>query len=620
MCGIIGSWGKFTEEEVCVAAKSIAHRGPDAFASYAHNNVVLAHHRLSILDLTSNGAQPYQFEHLIVVFNGEIYNYQAIRETLISHGYEFTSNSDTEVVIKAFHKWGARAVDSFTGMFAFAIYDKREDCIFLFRDRMGVKPLYYSLENGLTFGSELRAVLPFLTSREIDQSAVYEYFRVGYISRSKTIYKQINKLLPGHYLHYKNRQASIKKYWSIEDAAQALELHSERKWKERVEQLMIDAFSLRMVSDVPVGVFLSGGIDSSLVSSILQKHYGNIHTFTISFNDERYNEAPYARKIAQYLGTNHTEFTLDVADAYDILNKFYDIYDEPFADSSGIPSTVVSKLAAKAGVKVVLSADGGDELFAGYNHYQTSFDLYNKIKGLPSIAKSLAGQSANIAYQSKIFKLFFNGNLEHKTATFKELINSKHLGQFYHAYIANQASSEMSSLLLHPVTETGNDLLREDISGLMFHDLQHYLPDDLLVKMDRATMFNSIEGREPFLDHRLVELSCKMPLDFKIRNGESKWILKEILADYIPREYFIRPKKGFSIPIFRWFSEHLDHLFDEYLSRDKIKATGIFNVDEVMHERKKYNWNRRHGKEANIEKMWRLLSFMMWWEKWHLQL
>ena len=376
MCGIIGSRGPFSKEAISKAAKSIKHRGPDAFGIYAHTDVVLAHYRLAILDLSENGAQPYHFENLTVVFNGEIYNYREIRQLLIQAGYSFSSDSDTEVLIKSFHKWGCKAVERFIGMFAFCLYDRNDDSLYLFRDRLGVKPLYYSTEGGLIFGSELRTLLPFLSTRTLDAESLNEYFRLGYISKHRTIYNSAKKLLPGHYLHYKNGAATLHRYWSVQEAATESKYQSEADWKEEIESLMVDAFRLRMVSDVPVGVFLSGGVDSSLVTAILQKHYGNIHTFTIGFDDERYNEAPYASQISAFLGTNHTEFRLDVNDAYEVLTHFYDVYDEPFADSSGIPSTVVSGLAAKAGIKVVLSADGGDELFGGYSHYEKKPSVY----------------------------------------------------------------------------------------------------------------------------------------------------------------------------------------------------------------------------------------------------
>lgn len=617
MCGIIGTIGNRTEAEIAQAAKSIAHRGPDAFGIYRYNNCILAHHRLAIIDLTENGAQPYHFEHLSLVFNGEIYNYQFIREELIKEGYQFISDSDTEVLIKAFHKWGVNAVQRFAGMFAFAVYDKNQEALYLFRDRIGIKPVYYSLDNGLSFCSELRGIMSFLNSKEIDTASLYEYFRVGYISEQKTIFKSARKLLPGEYLLYKNNQATFHKYWSVEDAiANDSQQLSADEWKEKIHQQMITSFSEHMISDVPVGVFLSGGIDSSLVTAILQKHYGSIHSFTIGFDDERYNEAPFAKQVATHLGTNHTEFTLRLDDAKDMMLSFYDIYDEPFADSSGIPTTIVSKLAAQSGIKVVLSADGGDELFAGYGHYFKAESLYKKLHQSSKIASSLYSAFSKGVLSSGALNTVFYKNAEHKLATLYELIQTKNPTNFYHAFLANQAKDEVDKLVKYPVAEQQFKIYKEGVEDFMMHDLHHYLPDDLLVKSDRATMYNSIEGREPFLDHRLIELAMQMPFDLKYKNGSTKWILKEILAEYIPRAYFERPKKGFSIPIFQWFSTNLDELFHHYLQPEKIRATGLLNENEVAREIKKYNYFKRQGTEANMEKMWRILSFMMWWEKW----
>lgn len=616
MCGIIGSIGKYNEQDIRAAAATIAHRGPDAFGLYAHNNVVFAQHRLSILDLSEKGNQPYHFEHLMLVYNGEIYNFREIKKELTAAGYSFDSGSDTEMVIKSFHYWGVSAVNKFIGMFAFAVYDKNDNSIYLFRDRLGVKPLYYTVSDGLVFGSELRAILPFLKDKTIDNTALYEYFRVGYISGEKTIYKHAKKLKPGSYLHFKNNNTQISTYWMLQDIPE-LSYSSVEEWKEILHQTMIDAFRLRMVSDVPVGIFLSGGIDSSLVTSILQQHYGNIHTFTIGFNDDRYNEAPFARKVADHLGTNHTELTLTVSDAAEMFDHFYDIYDEPFADSSGIPSTIVSRLAAREGVKVVLSANGGDELFAGYNHYSAAMKLFNRFNGTTPVVRKMMNHVTAALSKTGILKSVFYNNIEHKIAVLNELSRTKELGNFYHAFLANQSDIELKNLLKMPVSEGNIRLLRQDMNGLMMHDILSYLPDDLLVKTDRATMYNSIEGREPFIDHRIVSLAFQMPLDLKWREGTTKWILKEILAGYVPRQLFERPKKGFSIPIFKWFSQHMDQLFEQYLHPDMISKTGLFNEDEVTREYRKYLYFKKRGQESNIEKMWRILSFMMWWEKWH---
>lgn len=621
MCGISGYIGTFNEHGKDVSARSIAHRGPDAFGIYNNGDVTLAHHRLSIIDLTAGANQPFHFEHLTMVFNGELYNFADVRKELEALGYSFTTSSDTEVLIKAFHKWGKDCISRFIGMFAFAIHDKSDDSIYLCRDRMGVKPLFYSLENGLIFGSEMRTIIPLLKSKEPDHDSVYEYFRMGFISRDRTIFRNAKKLLPGHYLHYKNGKATITAYWKAEDVLKnSIPDRSAEEWEQEIHDLMIDAFSKRMIADVPVGIFLSGGVDSSLVASILQKNYGNIHTFTIGFDDERYNEAHIARGIATHLGTQHTEFTLNISDAHDTLNNFYNIYDEPFADSSGIPTTIVSGMAANAGIKVVLSGDGGDELFCGYGRFTQVPALYNKITKAPYPIRKAVGSMAEGTKSSGLLNSFYNGNIEHKATAAGELLSSRDLSEFYDNYVANQTYSELSALLKNVPVKSYTDLISEDMDGLMFHDMLHYLPDDLLVKVDRATMYNSIEGREPFLDHRLVELALQVPNRFKYKDGQSKWILRNILRKYVPDELHNKRKMGFSIPIFKWFSQHMDNMFDHYLSPERLERTGIFDTAEVLREYKKYKWNKKHNKEYNIEKMWRILSFLMWWDKWYEKL
>jgi asparagine synthase (glutamine-hydrolysing) len=621
MCGISGYIGTFNEHDIKTSAQSIAHRGPDAFGMYIDGDVTLAHHRLSIIDLSENANQPFHFEQLTLIFNGELYNYVDVKEELLKLGYTFDTHSDTEVLIKAFHKWGKDCINRFIGMFAFAMYDKTDRSIYLCRDRVGVKPLYYSLESGLVFGSEMRTIIPLLKDKEPDHNSVYEYFRMGYISREKTIFKNAKKLLPGHYLHYKEGKSTITPFWKAEDAFKtSIPDRNEKEWEDELHTLMIDAFSKRMIADVPVGIFLSGGVDSSLVASILQKNYGNIHTFTVGFDDERYNEAHIAKGIASHIGTNHTEFTLNMSDAHETLQSFYDIYGEPFADSSGIPTTIVSRLAAKAGIKVVLSGDGGDELFCGYSRFTEAPAFFNKMNHIPYALRNLAGSVAEGLKNKGLLNNFYNGNIEHKATAAAEWLRDKDLGEFYNSYVANQTHSELTAMLKHTPPKPHTPLISDDVDGLMFYDMQHYLPDDLLLKMDNATMYNSIEGREPFLDHRIIEMALQMPQRLKCKDGQSKWILRNILRKYVPDELHNKRKMGFSIPIFKWFSEYMDSLFEHYLAPERLDKTGIFNTNEVLREYKKYKWNKQHNKEYNIEKMWRILSFMMWWDKWYEKL
>lgn len=619
MCGIIGAVGQFNLQEIKHVAGTISHRGPDDFDIYSNDKMVFAQHRLAIIDLSPKGRQPYHFEHLTLIYNGEVYNYKSIRKELEKAGYHFESTSDTEVIIKSFHYWGVDCVQRFRGMFAFAVYNNLEESLYLFRDRMGVKPLYYTInEKGIVFGSELRTIIPFITNKEFDNKAIYEYFRLGYVSGDRTIYKNIKKLLSAHCLVYKQREVAINSYWSLEAIHTSQDTRkTTEEWQEELHQTMIEAFRMRMESDVPVGVFLSGGIDSSLVTAILQKHHGNINTFTIGFNDDRYNEAPYAKSVAAHIGTHHTELTMTVKDAAEMFDKFYDIYDEPFADSSGIPTAVVSHLARQHGVKVVLSANGGDELFAGYKHYFSALSLFDKFNNASSFSKKFLKSISGSLFKSGLLNGIFYNNIEHKIAVLNELSSITGLGDFYRAFLANQSHLELDNLLLNGKDEDSILFKREGIEGMLRHDHATYLPDDLLLKSDRATMFNSIEGREPFLDHKLVELAYQLPIHLKYNKNDTKIILKDILAQYVPRQLFERPKKGFSIPIFKWFSQHMDQLFEHYLNPAMVSKVGIFNVDEVEREYKKYHYFKSRGQESNIEKMWRLLSFMMWWDKWH---
>jgi asparagine synthase (glutamine-hydrolysing) len=616
MCGISGYIGAaFTDQQLQRSSACLHHRGPDANGFFYDAHVGLAHRRLSIIELSDKGAQPYEFENYVLVFNGELYNYQSVRALLIKQGYDFISNSDTEVLIKAFHCWGVSSIKYFTGMFAFAIYDKQSKKMFLFRDRIGVKPLYYTVNNGVAFASELRSVKCFVENVSLDQNSIWEYFRIGYITGKKSIYNEINKLEAGHFLEFHKGNTSLHSYWQMQYSE--TETDTGVDWKSELHTLMQDAFSQRMVADVPVGVFLSGGIDSSLVAAILQNKHGSINTFTIGFNHSKFDESKYAKKVADHLGTVHNEFIIDANEALPILQNFYDVYDEPFADSSGIPTILISRLAKENGVKVVLSADGGDELFSGYTHYSRVLSLFRSFSKKPASLRKATSILLEKIYDANFFKSYFSYNLEHRVAAIAELSREKNFIDFYNAVIGNQASRELSRLLNSdkPLLSYRNFEKDEQLTQLMLWDLNYFLTDDLLVKMDRATMYNSIEGREPFLDHRLIEMAFKMPNNLKVHQGTNKWIVKEILAEYLPRVLFDRPKKGFSIPIFDWFSSELDDLFKYYFTASRLGMVDVLNSKEVIHEYEKYKFYKQRKQEYNIEKMWRILSFMMWWDR-----
>lgn len=615
MCGIAGFYNvRVDQKQIDALIQNLIHRGPDGQHFYTRNDTGLIHTRLSIIELSDLGSQPYKFEDLVLVFNGELYNYQEVREELKKKGYTFLSNSDTEVLIKAFHCWGEQCISRFIGMFAFAIYDQAQDSIWLFRDRLGVKPLYYSFNNNsLIFASELRALSVLDHSKEIDLQSVYYYFRFGYVPAHLSIFKSVSKLEAGHYLKIDRTGIKKEKYWSPSFSID----HSktEDKWVDEFEELMISAFRYRMVSDVPVGVFLSGGIDSSLLASILRKYFGEIHSFTIGFEQPEFDESSYARKVAEHLSINHTEKLLGLSEAERILGDFYSIYDEPFADTSGIPTSFVAQLAKQNGMKVVLSADGGDELFGGYTHYQNGLSLDQKVLGLPAgIRKMLAG-TLGIALPGSVRKSISSFNLEHKTHALEELLHAKNSTQLFEALIANQSQDEITNLINYSggYLSQGSDI--DPLQQMMKWDLQYYLTDDLLVKVDRATMYHGIECREPLLDHRLIELASTIPVGLRIKNGTGKYLERKLLQRYVPKEFFERKKQGFSIPIFAWFSEKLDGMFKIFLSRESLSKVPFLNSAEVEREYSKYLRYKRKGKQYNIEKMWRLLSFMLWWNK-----
>lgn len=618
MCGIVGFNNKDTKK-LEMMLQSIHHRGPDDQGKYEYDDFSLGHVRLSILDLSPLGSQPMSYDHLVTVYNGELYNFEEIKKELMAFGYEFDSHSDSEVVLKAYHKWGIKAVDKFIGMFAIAIYDKQEQTITLIRDRVGVKPLYYYHNgNEFVFASELKPIMKYKDDLKISKDALYEFFQFGYISSNLSIFENCFKLSAGHYgvFDINNSSFKIKEYWSILPYFKMPKFEkSEEELIDDLENLLIDAFKYRMVSDVPVGVFLSGGIDSSVVAAILQKHYGNIHTFTIGFKEAKYNEATYAKQVAKHLGTNHTEKFLDSAQAKEILDNFVDIYDEPFGDSSGIPTTLVSQVAKDAGIKVVLSADGGDEIFCGYERYWYSYHIGKAIFKLPKfVRKSLAGlmDIVGVKNASKLIKI---KNFEHKYNQLSEMLKDDSWQAIYEKLIHNAKNYEIKELLgvVKTIDEKSFSVGEKEhpMQGMMLWDYHRYLPDDILVKVDRATMYQSIEGREPLLDHRIAEFMAQVPFALKYKDGTSKYLLRKVLERYIPKELIDRPKMGFGIPMFEWFGGDLRDLFEVYFTKDKLSRHNLLNYEYIQKEYQKL----KEDSALNINKLWFILVFQMWYER-----
>lgn len=573
--------------------------------------------RLSILDLSDLGKQPMTYEHLTVVLNGEIYNYKSIQKELIQSGYQFESNSDTEVVLKAFHAWGLQSVENFRGMFAFAIYDANESKLCLCRDRVGKKPLYYSFQNGkFVFGSEIKVFFHtkhFQTT--LDQSSVKSFINYGCIPHPHTILQGVIKAETGAWtiLDLSNFNLHVQYYWEY------ARLYEKEKFSgtfqeavKETERIAQEAFELRMVSDVPVGIFLSGGYDSTLVASLLQKdRTDKLHTFNIGFSDG-VDESKDATRIAKHLGTHHTSYIFNQKDAMELIHLLPELYDDLIADISCVPTIMVSKLARNE-VTVALSGDGGDELFGGYNGfrgYSKKLELLNKIP-FPSLVGHVLKSSSNL----------FKGNWNHLQKKFEgigETLLANESDKLYQLYIhQNGVPLEILSQLFDdkaPIyfPEKSNINYRNSLDELYVLGVDFVLRDLFLVKLDRATMGFSLEGRMPFLDHVLMEFAATLPLDFKNDGIMSKKPIREIVHQYVPKEIMDRPKVGFDFPIYEWLKNDLSYLLEEYLSEKAIKESMIFNPEYVRALVVKFKNNSLRYDFL----IWRIIFFQMWYKRW----
>lgn len=632
MCGISG-FADFTKKSgkdvLEKMNRMLAHRGPDGEGYGLYNDpaatIGLGHRRLSIIDLTEGGRQPQSFQSLYITFNGEIYNYAEIKKELELKGHEFHSHSDTEVILHAYKEWGNACLQKFIGMFALVIYDEGNQKLFACRDRAGVKPFFYYMKDGLfLFGSELKALLQhpgFI--KEINTDAAAAYMQYGYVPTPHCIFKNTCKLKPGHFLELDLTKQSMltTQYWNVYDAYNKPLLNiSLPDAVNETERILSTAFQYRMVSDVPVGVFLSGGYDSACVTALLQKNNTEkIKTFTIGVPDAGLNEAPYAKETAAHLGTDHTEYYCTAKEALEIVPQLPFFYDEPFADSSAIPTSLVSKIAREK-VTVALSADAGDEIFAGYNRYDYIMKYGKKLQQIPRVMRRSAAAVMEMVPANAIPLLnkqyLFHSRYE-KVKTFLKNPSEKNILK----NITQQMSDDtVAGLFKKPIrvlsSAFDSEELEEDnysmLSYMMSIDYQTYLLDDILQKVDRATMSVSLEGREPFLDQHIIEWAAQLPMDFKYNNGNKKFILKEIVHRYIPKEMMDRPKMGFGIPISGWLTNDLKHFVDRYFDEAFIIKQDIFNNAEVQRIKKSFY----NGKKERAEKIWFLLMFQMWYDKW----
>lgn len=578
MCGIVGlidfKNSTINPEVIKEAANILAKRGPDNLGFWTEQNVGLGHRRLSILDLSPAGNQPMISNdgRYVIVYNGEIYNFQELRTDLDSNPHNWRSNCDTEVIIKSYEKWGVDCLKRFHGMFALAIWDRHNKTLFAARDRMGVKPFYYHYSSHcFAFGSRPK-VLPFIAnniSKEIDEQALRFYLEMGYIPAPYHIYKDIKKLPPAHYLILRGDKIHIQRYWDFR------QIRPEDSWQKRKEEDLVDELDYivskcvkyRMISDVPIGAFLSGGLDSSVVVALMKKYANDsVKTFTIGFTENKYDEAIYANNVAKHLGTEHYCEYMKMEDLLSLLPAFFEEYDEPLSDNSTFPTMAVSKMTRKH-VKVSLSGDGGDELFGGYDYYQLA-EIINPFLGAPKIFKNIIGSFIGIVPRHRLKLL---ASVLQKPNDVTSFAFMRSIGKDFGDVIFPEITMRTKSIydLFSETAQIFPSNLHVSEKAMRL-DATHTLPDDYLQKVDIASMAFSLEARDPLLDQELVEWSMKLPVRWKIRGLHKKYLLKKLAYRYIPPKILDRPKHGFEVPIDLWLRNQLRDWAEEQFNNKKL--------------------------------------------------
>jgi len=622
-------------------AHRIQSRGPDDAGVWTDTaaGLALAHRRLSIIDLSPAGHQPMRSPcgRYTLVFNGEIYNHQDLRVNLESEGgaFEWRGHSDTETLLAALRHWGLQgALSRLNGMFAFALWDAEERTLFLARDRMGEKPLYYGRNGGVfLFGSELKALAAHPEWRgEIDRDALALYMRHNYVPAPWSIYQGIAKLSPAHFVAIREDGRKVGEpvcYWDLgRIAEQGISAADGRgrpeELTEELDALLRDAVGRRMAADVPLGAFLSGGYDSTIVAALMQVQSERpIKTFTIGFHEEGYDEARHAKAVAEHLGTEHTELYVTPEQAMAVIPKLPTIYDEPFSDSSQIPTFLVSQLA-RHHVTVTLSGDGGDELFCGYNRYVLGYRVWRKLRLLPAPLRKLlswgcvhAPGHALDAVQRRLPKRLQVSNLADRLPKLGEVLTHRNGDSFYRQLVSH--AKEPDKLVLG-ATEPDTVLNRPDdmpvLPGMrermMYLDMMTYLPDDILTKVDRASMAVSLEARVPLLDHRLVEFAWRVPTEYKYRDGQGKWLLRQVLYRYVPKALMERPKMGFGVPIEQWLRGPLREWAESLLEPVRLRDEGFIEPTSVRRM-----WDEHvSGARRWHYPLWDILMFQAWLEQW----
>lgn len=610
MCGIAGIIGHSSLSTLQKMNAAQAHRGPDAEGCFhnENNTVFLGHQRLSIIDLSASANQPMHSHcnRYVMVFNGEVFNYQTIAKKL---NRSWKTHSDTEVILEAFVEWGDDFVHELNGMFTIAIYDKQQNFTYFFRDRLGVKPLYYSIiDQVLYFASELKSLLAAIPTASLhhNQQAIIDFLQLGYIPKPFTIYEEVYKFPAGAKGYYNGQEMAVTYYWKAEEKIkkESYPVQNIQTAKEELKSLLEDAVRIRMIADVPFGTFLSGGIDSSLVTAMAQKASKSpINSFSIAMRDAKFNEIQYASAVAKHLKTKHHIFEVSEADTLEHLHQMTEAYDEPYADSSALPTLLVSRLA-RTQVTMTLSGDGGDELFQGYGMYTWANRLNNPLV--------------------RTFKPILVGLLKQMPEKFKrgaQVFDYPHPARIpTHIFSQEQylfSETEIAKLLINPSKniasvrnyfDTKRPLNAAEKQALF--DIKYYLPDDLLVKVDRASMQYALETRTPFLDYRVVEFALNLPYSFKVQGDTSKYVLKEVLYDYVPKNFFDRPKWGFSIPLVKWMNGALKSSIESTLSKANIEAAGLVKYEEVKRLLSAY----QGGKSFLYNRIWALYILHRWYQ------
>jgi asparagine synthase (glutamine-hydrolysing) len=625
MCGIAGVLSSAPVDPLVMRrmVATLRHRGPDDEGIWIDAGVGLGHRRLSVIDLSPNGHQPMVSHsgRYVLTFNGEIYNHAALRSALESERINgWRGHSDTETLLEAIASWGIeRALSESVGMFALGLWDRHARKLFLARDRFGEKPLYYGRAGKeFLFASELKAIRAHPDfSGTIDRDALRIFAARGYVPAPRSIFREISKLEPGAILTVDGGDGTIERYWSYRKVVEnglANPLPNEEAARRELESALIAAIQGQSVADVPVGVFLSGGIDSSTIAALWRKHSSRkLRTYSMGFEESGFDEAPYARAVANHLGTVHTESYVTSAEARDVIPLLPAIYDEPFADPSQIPTYLMSKLARRD-VTVALSGDGGDELFGGYSRYRTATNLWRKMQRVPPPIRhavgALLGKIPPAVWDRLAGRARFPGARLQRTFHRLEGVNS--LAELYRSF-RDEWTGEPSPVIGagsdDPACELDLDVADpSDLVRMMYCDAVSYLPGDILCKVDRAAMAHSLEVRIPFLDHRVAEVAARIPIGMKVRNGTDKYILKQLLFSHVPSHLFARPKAGFSVPIGAWLKGPLRPWAEDQLSPDRIDREGFFSGAMIQKRWQDHLAGRRDATYS----LWPILMFQAW--------